>query len=150
MESIEGKWTLLFLLRLHCIGPLTAPPYCTSTSDFHPGLAVHVSRLPVIYCRLNTVKSHLILAKPWQAHFKEILQVNPRTAFWGPFGPQTMLRIPAMYEVKNSKICNFWTFWPVIQLIKSACPILKRWYNNRIIDQNIQKCCICLMHSTYP
>ena len=27
------------------------------------------------------------------------------------------LRIPAMYEVKNSKIYNFWTFWPVIQLI---------------------------------
>ncbi len=27
------------------------------------------------------------------------------------------LRIPAMYEVINSKICNFWTFWPVIQLI---------------------------------
>ncbi len=23
----------------------------------------------------------------------------------------------AMYEAKNSKICNFWTFWPVIQLI---------------------------------
>ncbi len=38
-----------------------------------------------------------------------------------------------MYEVKNSKICNFWTFWPVIQLInhlfqKTACQILKRWY----------------------
>ena len=27
------------------------------------------------------------------------------------------LRICAMYEAKNSKICNFWTFWPVIQLI---------------------------------
>ncbi len=24
---------------------------------------------------------------------------------------------------------------------KSACPILKRWYNNKVIDQNIQKCC---------
>ena len=22
-----------------------------------------------------------------------------------------------MYEAKNSKICNFWTFWPVIQPI---------------------------------
>ncbi len=22
-----------------------------------------------------------------------------------------------MCETKNSKICNFWTFWPVIQLI---------------------------------
>ncbi len=29
-----------------------------------------------------------------------------------------------MYEAKNSKICNFWIFWPVIQLIN---------HNNRII-----------------
>ncbi len=27
------------------------------------------------------------------------------------------LRICAMYEKKNSKICNFWTFWPAIQVI---------------------------------
>ncbi len=38
-----------------------------------------------------------------------------------------------MYEAKNSKICNFWTFWPVIQLIifsksdkKPFCPMLHR------------------------
>ena len=42
------------------------------------------------------------------------------------------LRICAMYEAKNSKICSFWTFWPVIQFLqletivqKSARPILK-------------------------
>ena len=57
------------------------------------------------------------------------------------------LRIPAMYEVKNSKICNFWMFWPVIQLINH---LFQNFHNNRIIDQNIQKCCICLMHSRYP
>ncbi len=54
-----------------------------------------------------------------------------------------------MYEVKDSQICKFWTFCPVIQLInhlfQSACPILKRWYNSRVLDQNIQKCCICLI-----
>ncbi len=74
-----------------------------------------------------------------------------------------VLRIPAMYEVNNSQICNFWTVSPVIQLInhlffksdkkpfqKSACPILQRWCNNRVVDQNIQKCCIFLMHSRYP
>ncbi len=22
-----------------------------------------------------------------------------------------------MYEAENSKICNFWTFWPVIQVV---------------------------------
>ncbi len=33
-------------------------------------------------------------------------------------GYSRTLRILAMYEAKNSKICNFWTFWPVIQLIK--------------------------------
>ncbi len=31
-------------------------------------------------------------------------------------GLQVALRIPAMYEVKHSKISNFWMFWPVIQL----------------------------------
>ena len=39
------------------------------------------------------------------------------------------LWIPAMYEVKNSKICNFWMFWPVIQLINGIfnfCRILTR------------------------
>ena len=31
---------------------------------------------------------------------------------------------------------------------KSARPSLKRWYNNRAIDQNIHECRIGLMHST--
>ena len=31
-----------------------------------------------------------------------------------------------MYEVKNSKICNFWTFWPVIQLIKELSTKISR------------------------
>ena len=68
--------------------------------------------------------------------------------------------------IKNSIICNFWTFWPVIQLIitelstkisrsavfKKGClsDFEKMTYNNRVMDQNIQKCCICLMHSRYP
>ena len=42
-----------------------------------------------------------------------------------------LLRIPAMYEVKNSKICNFWTFWPVIQLINH----LFRFWKNGIITE---------------
>ncbi len=29
-----------------------------------------------------------------------------------------VLRILAIHEAKYSKICNFWTFWAVIQLIK--------------------------------
>ncbi len=28
-----------------------------------------------------------------------------------------LLRILASYVAENSEICNFWTFWPVIQLI---------------------------------
>ncbi len=39
-------------------------------------------------------------------------------------------RILAMYEAKNSKICNFWTIWPVIQLINDHLQIwlrLCRW-----------------------
>ncbi len=31
-----------------------------------------------------------------------------------------------MYEVKNSKICNFWTFWPVLQLINHLCQIRQK------------------------
>ncbi len=37
------------------------------------------------------------------------------------------LRILAMDEAKTAKISNFWTFWPVIQLI----------------GQNVQKSLIC-------
>ncbi len=28
------------------------------------------------------------------------------------------LRIPDSYDAKIAKICDFWTFWPVIQLIR--------------------------------
>ncbi len=31
-----------------------------------------------------------------------------------------------MYEAKNSKICNFWTFWPVIQLKKHLFKIRQK------------------------
>ncbi len=31
-----------------------------------------------------------------------------------------------MYEAKNSKICNFWTFWPVIQLINDLFKIRQK------------------------
>ncbi len=30
--------------------------------------------------------------------------------------PKFGLRIPDSYDAKIAKICNFWTFWPVIQL----------------------------------
>ena len=33
---------------------------------------------------------------------------------------------------------------------KIARPIIKIWYNNRVIDRNIQKCSIFLKHSMYP
>ncbi len=31
-----------------------------------------------------------------------------------------------MYEAKNGKICNFWTIWPVIQLINDHLQIWLR------------------------
>ncbi len=31
-----------------------------------------------------------------------------------------MLRLPDSYDAKIAKICNLWTFWPVIQLIKDG------------------------------
>ncbi len=42
------------------------------------------------------------------------------------------LRIPAMYEVKNSKICNFWTFWPVIQLINHLFQIRQKAFLKKL------------------
>ncbi len=55
-----------------------------------------------------------------------------------------LLRIPDSYDAKIVKICNLWTFWPVIQLISSLfkkgfCRILKRWFISWITDQNVQK-----------
>ncbi len=38
----------------------------------------------------------------------------PYTTFSSTHNFGIPLRIPAMYEVKNSIICNFWTLWPVI------------------------------------
>ena len=37
-----------------------------------------------------------------------------------------VLRMPAMYEVKNSKICTFWTFWPVIHPINHLFQIRQK------------------------
>ncbi len=39
-----------------------------------------------------------------------------------------------MYEAKNSKICNFCTFWPLV---------------NRVIDQNIQKLLFFAVFASY-
>ncbi len=41
------------------------------------------------------------------------------------------LRLPDSYDAKVAKICNLWTFWPVIQSIlksnkKHFCPTLHR------------------------
>ncbi len=51
------------------------------------------------------------------------------TVFWSGYAWYSWfwnLRIPAMYEVKNSKICNFWTFWPVIQLMNHLFQIRQK------------------------
>ena len=47
---------------------------------------------------------------------------------------ECFLRILAIYAAKNSKICNFWTFWPVILTD---------------IDQNIQKLLIFAVFASY-
>ena len=36
------------------------------------------------------------------------------------------LRILASYEAKIAKICNFWTFWPVVQLIEHLFKIRQK------------------------
>ncbi len=60
------------------------------------------------------------------------------------------LRIPDSYDAKIAKICNCWTFWPVIQLIstfyiygalgkRAFCRILNRGIISWITCQNVQK-----------
>ena len=51
------------------------------------------------------------------------------------------LRILAMYEAKNSTIYDFWTFWPVIQLINH----LISW----ITAQDVQNSQILLFFAPY-
>ena len=48
------------------------------------------------------------------------------------------LRILASYEGKTAKISNFWTFWPVIQLIVQ---IFDSSSINRNIKQGVKKVC---------
>ncbi len=40
-----------------------------------------------------------------------------------------------MYEAKNIKICNFWTFWPIT--VRNITWMSDQWYYNIVIDQNI-------------
>ena len=47
-----------------------------------------------------------------------------------------ILRILARYEVKIAKICNFWTFWPVLQLINHLFKIRQKAL---ITGLNVQK-----------
>ncbi len=62
-----------------------------------------------------------------------------------------------MYEAKNSKICNFCTFWPLVQLInhlfkirkKAICPTIHRWHINRVIDQDIQELLFFAVFASY-
>ncbi len=72
------------------------------------------------------------------------------------------LRVLARYDAKIAKICNFWTFWPVIQLInhlfkirkKPSLPffwIFKRWHINIswISGKNLQKLQIFAVFAPY-
>ena len=56
-----------------------------------------------------------------------------------------------MYEAKNSKICNFCTFWPLIQLINHLFKIRQKGYLliNRVIDQNIEKLLFLAVFASY-
>ena len=58
--------------------------------------------------------------------------------------------IPALkitrYEVKLAKIFNFWTFWPVIQLINN---LLKRWFISWNTGLNGQKMQIFAIFASY-
>ncbi len=55
-----------------------------------------------------------------------------------------ILRLPHRNDAKMAKICNLWTFWPLIQLInhlfkKAFFRILKRWFISLITGHNGQK-----------
>ncbi len=60
------------------------------------------------------------------------------------------LRIHAMFEAKKQQNLQLLDILACNSADKASRPILKRWYDNRVINQNIQNSYICLMHSTYP
>ncbi len=37
------------------------------------------------------------------------------------------LRLPDSYDAKIAKICNLWTFWPVIQSITTLFTSMEHW-----------------------
>ena len=50
------------------------------------------------------------------------------------------LRIPDSYDAKIAKICNFWTFWPVIQPINHLFNIITIRYQVSLTDRQEWKC----------
>ncbi len=82
---------------------------------------------------------------------------GPPVTPWWPINTQNtkmhnyLLRLPDTYEAKIAKTGNFWTFWPVIQLIYHLfppmehwviwlfCCILKRWFISKITNWDVQK-----------
>ncbi len=71
-----------------------------------------------------------------------LLQCIIELCFWQSWPRVTdkRLRILAMYEAENSKICKLWTFWPVIQLINHLFKIRQKWsFISWITGQIVQK-----------
>ncbi len=57
-----------------------------------------------------------------------------RNEIMAEYGKSGWLRILATPEAKNSKICNFWTFWLVTQLMNHLVKI-----SLHFTGQNVQK-----------
>ena len=127
------------------------------------------ARYPGILCVLGNQHSTR-LAACQNVQIPEGLTQSVCTTWWLHFftNVSTMLffyfRILAMYEAKTN---TFWTFWPIIKLIKSSkiwcilfehlwtvgqksiCPIFKRWFISWIIGKNVQKLLIGAVLATY-
>ena len=100
--------------------------------------------------------SKLILLKIW---YGTVVMVPIRWYFPPHYKFSESLRLPHRNDAKIAKICECWTFWPVIQPITNLFKIwqkafffwiLKRWLISWITSKNVQKFQIFAISTSFP
>ncbi len=61
-------------------------------------------------------------------------------------GEKASIRIPDSYDAKIAKICNLWTFWPVIQPINHLFKIRQKAFAKCPIDVKSEVTFLRLLH----
>ena len=102
----------------------------------------YLQQLERRFCTQNCMQRQAIRRERYMVHYSPVSSIQWTKRF---------LRIPDSYDAKIAKICNFWTFWPVIKLInhlfkiygslgkRAFCRILNRGLISWITGQNVQR-----------